>query len=1151
MTTALNQCFVLVLLHCSLVLARMECGRGVTTSGYTYPQGDITLNSGDNLTITCVLNEAAASKYGPNASQYMRYVLGNRTFPVEIVNSTSIRLHIENHPRTSLSDYFCMVNDSLVCHNIVAVGNPPQDVTDFDCIGQNYENFTCSWTPPRNFIATYYELAYKPTSRPSFLNCPHNLTKQNDGKLACTWGLGTKPQYRHSHDSFTFKLNAQNTFGTKVWQFEVQQYTKVRPNPPENLKGVSTSPHSIKLNWTVPLYMQSFHPGLEYRVSWFIEHCKKWTTVKFSKPLSSTVEYELTDLPYAHCLYDIRVSIKSLPATEERMWSQNASITIWTLPKIPDCPPNTTSGIFQVLDGIRSRRIYWQNIHNYQENGENLIYHVEVEGQNDIEPFKVHHNYAEFKNMPNKNLTIKIWSKNNVGKSTNASTVFLPSQEFTLKRLSKLVKVDKGDGVYDLEWTESSDPRVTNYTLFWCSAQKERPYPCDGVLQWEILPRSVTNKTLKLPTYNYEKNQTINIYQFAISANAAETTSGMLWADCTIIPGNGVKLSQTYVKEVGSRYITLQWKLECMKLGDIQSFNVSYCMLSTPSSQECQPNTKKYKLFDNQHNKFGFGEGELNVTDLKPYTGYIFQVRPIVNGAESQFGEPMFNATTEETPTEPRNLKAYNITDRALTIQWEKPLEENGRLSNYFVVANEIEIPVQAEKEKLMYSRRVEGLLPRTNYTVIIKACSSGPGCSNSSISVSTDIGNPGTIAKPSANWDNDTLVVKWDKPDAPGVKVDFYEIGMVTLKRKDELQLANTTKSFYQVKYCDINKSQRVYLQVRGVNIRGNQKLYGNWSETADFPCIRNEPPTAWLIFVGIMGGLLFVGLLSYLTKKMWCKVTGMRNFPAKLPTGLDTVVSTSESKRKNPDETLPGEPLLPEKLSPPSQNVNGDSSGCCSGTESVSSSADSAGHLSISDSGTDHPRSPSLGESEHRDISLRQRPSVKKIDYLSTTNEPPQTSYSIIGLGIPTQKSEVEPDFLPLADMKLPPCLQYPIVAQAQETTKTSGYVPIFPHESAAKNTPYVLAGAPIPAAKLPQLKMPIFTQSDDDNPDDEPSATTFPWQQQQQQQQQQQKKTPSRYVVVGDSKPQKADLGNQKGSKTYLSLNKHETSKSIKED
>lgn len=49
-----------------------------------------------------------------------------------------------------------------------------------------------------------------------------------------------------------------------------------------------------------------------------------------------SVYFNLTDLKYAHALYDIRVSMRSLAATivnDETMWSKNSSITVRTMSK--------------------------------------------------------------------------------------------------------------------------------------------------------------------------------------------------------------------------------------------------------------------------------------------------------------------------------------------------------------------------------------------------------------------------------------------------------------------------------------------------------------------------------------------------------------------------------------------------------------------------------------------------------------------------------------------------------------------------------------------------------------------------------------------------------------------------------------------------
>lgn len=208
-------------------------------------------------------------------------------------------------------------------------------------------------------------------------------------------------------------------------------YILVRPNPPDDLIAIATSPHSLELKWTVPRYMQSFPVGLDYRVSWCIEEAKKWTTIYLNDVKSQKiVQFNLTGLPYAHCLYDIRVAIRSKVATEERFWSQNASDTVRTLSKIPDCPPNTTAGSFELLEGTGNRLVYWQNIRSYQENAENFSYLVQVDEHPTIKPIKVHNNYAKFENLPDRNYTFRVWSTNSVGNSTNSSIVFFPAQNY-------------------------------------------------------------------------------------------------------------------------------------------------------------------------------------------------------------------------------------------------------------------------------------------------------------------------------------------------------------------------------------------------------------------------------------------------------------------------------------------------------------------------------------------------------------------------------------------------------------------------------------------------------------------------------------------------------------------------------------------------
>lgn len=282
---------------------------------------------------------------------------------------------------------------------------------------------------------------------------------------------------------------------------------KVKPSPPELLTGVSKNPHSIDLQWNINIYIQPFPIGLIGRVSWLIEEFKNhsWTSHEVKIPsLTAEFKWTLRDLPYAHCLYDIRVALRSPEATDDALWSEYKSVTVRTLSKPPDVPPKTTLGMFQLADGTGTKRIYWQNILANQENGENFSYFVEVDGYPNIKPSKIQNNYAEFQKLEDGNYTIRIWSINEEGKSNTSSAVFFPSQKsceylniqievifvlnisiitflyfLALPEVDQLIKVDNGGGSFDIQWKGTNDHRAVSYTLFWCSATKERPHPCD------------------------------------------------------------------------------------------------------------------------------------------------------------------------------------------------------------------------------------------------------------------------------------------------------------------------------------------------------------------------------------------------------------------------------------------------------------------------------------------------------------------------------------------------------------------------------------------------------------------------------------------------------------------------------------------------
>ncbi|XP_050314770.1 cytokine receptor isoform X2 [Anthonomus grandis grandis] len=1165
MMAHLRHTFLICLsLFVNTIASSTHCGPGITSAGYTYPAGDITLRYGEDLEIICVLNEKGIIEYGPNASDQMYYMLNRKRMPVEKINSTAIRYYIRNHPKTNWSDYVCMINGSLVCHNVVVVGIPPQKVTDFNCMGKNLESFTCDFTPPNNCVTTSYRLLYflkagntSIRNERSAYECPKEmLPNANSTKLSCTWSITTDPQYRHSWPGFTFRLIANNTFGTNIMEFPIENFANTRPDPPVNLTGVATGSDKILIRWDVPTYIQVKEEKLVHKISWCMEHYKNWTT-KELRLRGTKLNFTLNNLPYAHWLYEIKVSTKMEEATEDKMWSKESIIIVRTLSKIPDSPPKTIEGSFEYVEPTRSRLVCWQRLKRYQENGNDTSYVLEGVGDDTlIEPLTIRDsNCLKYDNLPDTNYTFKIWAKNEVGMSKNYSTVFFPATRYVLKPVVNFVKSEQSNGVYLLWWRKSDDERVRSYTLFWCSAQKEWPYTCDGSLNWKTYSPEINNVTLKLDTYDYVNNQSINIYHFAISANGAGSSTGMLWAACSYIPKNGVKFSQLYVESATARSLSIHWMLKCVKLDDVLSFNVSYCP-SAEGETNCLPNSLRYTKINGRPEK---NEGNFDIVGLKPYTTYIICVKPVIQDAESQFSKAMFNHTKPDYPTVPLNLNV-DVEEKQLTIRWDKPEEENGHTSVYKLSLNSIdELNVQSEKDKQHYEVTIKNnILPRHHYVVGVQACNE-LFCSNRTIrSVKTPIGDPGQVALPSWNFNNITKMARlnWEKPGPAGVKVDYYEVNVGSDETHEKVN-ASSSKMFYEVSTCVENKSEReLKAKVRAINIREDGKLlHGSWSELATAPCDSADSSTYWGLPIIILSVVFLVVLLVYAARMTYYKVRSMCNYPkVLLPPELNNVIGKfDQGKEKLPDEMLPGEPLLPEKIMRPI-NPSGDTSGCCSGAESVSS-VESGGVVSL-DSGTSQMGSPNLDATESKDVALRQRPNVKK-GYVTMSDlseapwatKPPQTGYSSVGILAPPMELE----YTSLADIT--PKSSYVPFAEAvsDPAPASSGYVPHLTQEPASKNTPYVLAGQPTPAppksTKFSPI-LPVYTLNQEEltGPygtgmlDWQPEAIKEP--------------VPSSgYVMVGETKPlQKPDITMPRvTNKGYVPHNMklQESVKALKED
>lgn len=148
-----------------------------------------------------------------------------------------------------------------------------------------------------------------------------------------------------------------------------------------------------------------------------------------------------------------------------------------------------------------------------------------------------------------------------------------------------------------------------------------------------------------VPASTREYNITVKeeyITQFAISANNATSSSGMVWATCTLIHNKLItKIKEVWINSVGSTFIELGWKLDCADRSDsVAGYVIYFC----PRAKE--PACSKRMNTTIREPKASSGK----ITGLTPYTTYMLTVSVLnTKGSESLESDPLYNTTYEDS----------------------------------------------------------------------------------------------------------------------------------------------------------------------------------------------------------------------------------------------------------------------------------------------------------------------------------------------------------------------------------------------------------------------------------------------------------------------------------------------------------------------
>uniref|UniRef100_A0A0A9YSC8 Cytokine receptor n=2 Tax=Lygus hesperus TaxID=30085 RepID=A0A0A9YSC8_LYGHE len=1008
-----------------------NCGPAKTL-GVTFPPGDINIQREEPLEIYCTLKiqpprlhpDVIPKHY--NASDIF-FVVDGEEIPkdyIYIVNETTVKLRVDKPPSwKSMSQCAVRLEDNssrLVCLNYVMVGEKPQKLSNFSCISHNWESMNCSWIRQPNNVPTNYTVSYALNKHNKRYGCPDSTIDRD----YCVWNASSTPPYRLPYASYSFFIQGQNVFGEIKQNITIDHYASVIPSKPVNLSLVGSTSESLKITWTVPVAIKNFPPGLRHKIMYQskFDPIGAWQTVmpKLSDTKFGVFEYNITGLKYAGTLYDVRVLLKSALADDGK-WSEPATITIHTNSTVPGSPPKTCPGAFEIRSTSTTYRdiyIYWQQIPNYLENGDNFEYKiVKVVMHGDHGPMTINPSptlvtktYALFSNLLSYRYDFSIVSSNIIGYSESSSTITVPSKENGLPEPSDFVKSSYEGGIWEINW--KVDPSISSYTIFWCDNKQDRPYECQGFLNWTHV---VIGEDTKEDTAAINITLPDKLYQIALSANTNYSSSGMVWASCTLLSGNVYSKLKDFEIFPGSDFIDVNWTFDCVKPTKTngRGFQLHYCPIKDPEKKNLTCKEREIVIPINP------GNDHVRIKGLKPYTTYsVYFAR--TGKMKIPLKEPLLGTTLEAAPDQPpQNLKAVQVTNTSITLSWKPPPSINGILKNYFIYWNN-NFTIVTDKSPTVQVT-LTNLRSYCEYSIKVQACTTNCSANSTVLDIKTGIGIPGivesspTVKLKPLNDTNFSMEATWNAPREPGGPIKYYDVRVKLSDgssiQKETLYKSRNTSLQMPARECpDIGGAKYYKVQVRAVNSdEDGNKLSGPWSPEGEGNCVPILPNLALMVFVSAVGILALLAIcisVVYVIRCLWLRCKAMQNVSVKLPPQLE-LNNVFQSKNKGAMDQLASH-TIPSQLkqvdikdtSPPDQQLlldqkdkeeslesspedceeaHGDqeSSGCGSGHDSVSSSITAGTH--ITDSGTEADERPStpdvFGENPRRKEESRQR--------------------------------------------------------------------------------------------------------------------------------------------------------------------------------
>lgn len=624
------------------IFAALIAGVSSNDLAWDSPDGPIIQEKGSEIRLRCGVKKGIQGLSRDNLNFFINSEKVDRRF-VHNIDSSTIELVIPNAEEQE-GNLICKHNESGINLHALKIGRKPDKIDlerKLKCRSYNWQDMNCTFDIPYNPVHVQHTMKYKIKSSGQVYQCEQ--PEFRDSKKF--WCLIDYTHYRRGYSDFVFILNSTNSLGSSEQSVAIDNFASIIPAPIENFSIDKIDSDKVVFYW-------SPHPGIKEITKSFVfeifihapscePHEEVLTIVEGDVVLPRNFSREVK-LNFAHTWYDFKIRSRLLTAPDiEEMWSGWTNITEQTLMRRPDTPPEVDQGSFSV-GANKELYIYWKHLSKCQYNGINISYST----ASNLGILQTPANYKDYFTVFTKDdlkrsddMKFMIRSVNVKGSSENASILVVPSEKRMLEGPTKIKKIVANEN-YQISWSppENDYDKVTSYTVFWCTTKVEHPNKCEGSI--DFIHRSPTELSYLHKTMSSES------VNFAVSANSATSSSGMVWAKCTTAHSNEIgKIKTIWIPRLTSSRIEVEWKLECFDSGIVAGYQIEYCPSKEPKTLECMEKEKKLNITDKSDSP------KYTLTELMPYTTYKIIIRMFSNSTMGPPSEPLANTTLEAGKT--------------------------------------------------------------------------------------------------------------------------------------------------------------------------------------------------------------------------------------------------------------------------------------------------------------------------------------------------------------------------------------------------------------------------------------------------------------------------------------------------------------------